>query len=236
MLTQAGANTVGDLQAWPWAQLLGVVGGQRKLAGRLWEWCWGRDTAPVADKGPPKSIQVRGQGLQGAAKGWASATRGRQEGAEGLLWVTWFLFGAPCSSSCGGGTDGFGCVAAAGLATMTHQHIHLPCCILPDLCACTCMLIWLQVQMSLTPQLMPVPPSVAGRPPVGQAPAAAGSGGASRQPMVLQPLCCASPDTMLRLRQVMGAMLADLLSRVLLDRWATGILGVCAGQGADEQE
>jgi hypothetical protein len=49
---------VGDLQAWPWPQLLGVVGGQRKLAGRLWEWCWGRDAAPVADKGPPKSIQV----------------------------------------------------------------------------------------------------------------------------------------------------------------------------------
>jgi hypothetical protein len=68
---------VGDLQAWPWPQLLGVVGGQRKLAGRLWEWCWGRDVAPVADKGPPKSIQVRGrvqlqprggQALQGAVR------------------------------------------------------------------------------------------------------------------------------------------------------------------------
>jgi hypothetical protein len=43
--------------------------------------------------------------------------------------------------------------------------------------------------------------------------------------MVLQPLCCASHDTMLRLRQVMGAMLADLLSRVLLDRWGSEVGG-----------
>jgi hypothetical protein len=80
-------------------------------------------------------------------------------------------------------------------------------------------LLLLQVQMTLTPQVRPLPPNLqaSGRAPIaGQAPGNAAGG-------MLVPLLTGCPDTSPRLAAVLGAMAGDLLGRVLLDR--------CAGAG-----
>ncbi|WIA21172.1 hypothetical protein OEZ85_005479 [Tetradesmus obliquus] len=72
----------------------------------------------------------------------------------------------------------------------------------------------LQVQMTLTPQMRPLPPNLqaAGRGPIaGQASNAAGGG-------MLVPLLTGAADTAPRLAAVLGAMAGDLLGRVMLDR------------------
>jgi hypothetical protein len=76
----------------------------------------------------------------------------------------------------------------------------------------------LQVQMTLTPQVRPLPPNLqaSGRAPIaGQAPGNAAGG-------VLVPLLTGCADTSPRLAAVLGAMAGDLLGRVLLDRCAAG--------------
>jgi hypothetical protein len=78
------------------------------------------------------------------------------------------------------------------------------------------LLLLLQVQMTLTPQVRPLPPNLvaSGRGPIaGQGPA--GAGGSSG---VLVPLLTGAADTAPRLAAVLGAMAGDLLGRVMLDR------------------
>jgi hypothetical protein len=83
------------------------------------------------------------------------------------------------------------------------------------------LLALLQVQMTLTPQMRPLPPNLqaSGRAPIaGQAPGNAAGG-------VLVPLLTGCADTSPRLAAVLGAMAGDLLGRVLLDRCAS-VFGV----------
>jgi hypothetical protein len=61
-LQRLGITTAAQLQGHSAGSLAALLGGQQqaRLAGRLAEAGWGRDEGRVADKGPPKSLQVGG--------------------------------------------------------------------------------------------------------------------------------------------------------------------------------
>lgn len=58
-LTQAGLRTAASLRTLTPQELVAATGLKQEVAEKLVDMVWGRDSTPVVDKGPPKSIQVR---------------------------------------------------------------------------------------------------------------------------------------------------------------------------------
>jgi len=140
-LSRLGIRTAADLRAWQPAQLTEGLGLAARLAQQLCDWGWGRDEAPVADKGPPKSLQVEAGGV------W------RQEGCGGRRGV-WKR-----SARGGGISKGLVCCTEKAHAdSVAELRCFVPMCVLLPPCA----LPGLQVQMTLTPLPLQMHPAQAG--------------------------------------------------------------------------